>query len=319
MNLTMELNNKGFTLIESIITFAILAIAGGMFILGFYNVSVIASEGSIIKTETNDLYNKVISVENPSDTGSYLNSMSFTFDDGKIAPFKCSILTEEKIIGSSTNQFKIRLSKFVSSSRLDEWAESETPSDEMIDATIRFRLRWPMSSNQADFPTNKRFDLNQASGQGSVAHHYYVEQNNSIKIRKSTSDSNYNESYVLNNLNGIPSLNEIRSSKITPQNKNEEIIWYQIQKQTDGSYDIIGFEIPYGNYKNRTILIDKDDRKLFDSEADKLDQGQLQSAFSQNNTPNGTAVSIRDGKSYNANQIHNNHNNYRINIYMMNQ
>ena len=49
MNTTMKMNKKGFTLIESIITFAILAIAGGMFLVGFYNVSVIASEGSIIK------------------------------------------------------------------------------------------------------------------------------------------------------------------------------------------------------------------------------------------------------------------------------
>lgn len=57
------MNNRGFTLIESVITFAIIAIAGGMFLLGFYNVSVLASEGSIIKTETDTLYNELVAEE----------------------------------------------------------------------------------------------------------------------------------------------------------------------------------------------------------------------------------------------------------------
>ena len=40
-----SLNSKGFTLIESLVTFAIIAVAGTMFLVGFYNVSIIASEG----------------------------------------------------------------------------------------------------------------------------------------------------------------------------------------------------------------------------------------------------------------------------------
>ena len=56
-----SLNSKGFTLIESLVTFAIIAVAGTMFLVGFYNVSIIASEGSLIKTTTNTLYNDLIS------------------------------------------------------------------------------------------------------------------------------------------------------------------------------------------------------------------------------------------------------------------
>lgn len=55
-----KLNKKGFTLIESIITFAILAIAGTMFLFGFYNVSVVFTDGVVIKDETNALYDEVL-------------------------------------------------------------------------------------------------------------------------------------------------------------------------------------------------------------------------------------------------------------------
>ncbi len=53
-------NCNGFTLVETLVTFMILALAGGMFILGFFNVSNIMSEAALIKNTTNDLYSSLI-------------------------------------------------------------------------------------------------------------------------------------------------------------------------------------------------------------------------------------------------------------------
>ena len=111
MNTTMKMNKKGFTLIESIITFAILAIAGGMFLVGFYNVSVIASEGSIIKTETNTLYNSIVATDN-DDISLYSDSMIFTFDDGTSTSFKCST------VGSGVAIFQLGQMSVVASRNL---------------------------------------------------------------------------------------------------------------------------------------------------------------------------------------------------------
>ncbi len=76
----MRLNRKGFTVIESVITFMIIAIAGSMLILGIFNIVNIFTESSTIKSETNRLYNELVNridVEDGSET-----KMIFEFSDG---------------------------------------------------------------------------------------------------------------------------------------------------------------------------------------------------------------------------------------------
>lgn len=315
----MKLNNKGFTLIESIITFAILALAGGMFIVGFYNVSIIASEGSIIKTETDELYNSVISA-NVDDTALYSSTMTFTFEDGTSDVVKCADISKDKTVGHSANQFKIRLTKFVSSVLLNDWVENENSDEEedddeeMIDATIRFHLRWGMSNSQNDFPTYNMVSLVQNSS-GGVAYNQYM--NNAIEIKENTGTSYYNQKYILDRLNKVPSREEITNSQIYPQDLGGEIIWYQIQKQTDSTYDVIGFVIPTGAYKTRTIVLDDKGKMLFDMQGSDWNYGSLQSSFAKNDNAQAKAISILDGQSYNSKQIYDNRSNYKINIYMI--
>lgn len=223
----MKMNKKGFTLIESIITFAILAIAGGMFLVGFYNVSVIASEGSIIKTETNTLYNSIVATDN-DDISLYSDSMIFTFDDGTSTSFKCSTVSQEKMVGSSSDMFDIKFSKFISSNQLNEWVDNETPSDdEMVEATIRFRMRWPMASTQASFPSYIKVNINH-NYDGGVTYQYYSDE--SIKIKKSATETYYNEKYVLSCLSRVATQSQIKSSISAYLNIKGDIIWYQIQK-----------------------------------------------------------------------------------------
>lgn len=107
----MSMNKKGFTLIESIITFAILAIAGTMFLFGFTNVVNIMSEGSLIKTETNELYNSLVkddqNINHEND-----KSMKITFSNGKeeIIPVDIKYVQNEV---ASSETFPIKLSLFV--------------------------------------------------------------------------------------------------------------------------------------------------------------------------------------------------------------
>ena len=77
-----KLNRKGFTLIESIITFAILAIAGMMFIALFSNVSTLMKEGSFIKTESDEMYNQLVS-QSTTDESDTLNKT------GEISNMQC--------------------------------------------------------------------------------------------------------------------------------------------------------------------------------------------------------------------------------------
>lgn len=317
----MKLNKKGFTLIESIITFAILAIAGGMFILGFYNVSVIASEGSIIKTETNDLYNSVISREPDDLAASY--SLTFTFDDNLKSELKCWTIEEESKLGSDLDPFTIRLLRCVPADTLNDWAEPETTDDEMVDATIRFHLRWPMMGNQNDYPcyekdsngNDKFINLTQYSS-GGVTHNHYIYESKSIKINKNAISSSYNEEYVLKSLNNPPSKNDIKS--VNQQYYGNDIIWFQIQKQSDSTFDVIGFEIPPGPYTHRTVVMYKngyDVRLICDLQGTDWNYGALNGPFSSVGNNNSTAKSILDGKSYTSREIYDNRDKNKINIY----
>lgn len=319
----MKLNKKGFTLIESIITFAILAIAGGMFILGFYNVSVIASEGSIIKTETNNLYNSVVSEEPGDVEPSY--SLTFTFDDNTTYKSKCWAIEKESKLGDESNEIVIRLFGYIPAVSLDEWAEPEpeTSDSEMIDATIRFHLRWPMMVNQNDYPcyekdsngNDKFINLTQYSS-GGVTHNHYIYESKSIKINKNAISSSYNEEYVLKSLNNPPSKNDIKS--VNQQYNGNDIIWFQIQKQSDSTFDVIGFEIPPGPYTHRTVVMYKngyDVRLICDLQGTDWNYGALNGPFSSVGNNNSTAKSILDGKSYTSREIFDNRDKNKINIY----
>lgn len=100
----MKINNKGFTLIESIIAIAIITIASGMFILGFMNVTTLMSESSMIKTETNRLFEQV-SIDGDEVTKN---------QSGTIVMNGVNCQVNIHSIKSHENDMEIRLSRFVS-------------------------------------------------------------------------------------------------------------------------------------------------------------------------------------------------------------
>lgn len=108
-----RLNNKGFTLIETVITFAIVAVVGGMFILGFSNVVHIMTDAELIKNDTNNLYEYLLS-ENNTNTDYVLKSNDYKIsidlkDKNKTYNDETVTLTSMETKDGTS---KIRLSKF---------------------------------------------------------------------------------------------------------------------------------------------------------------------------------------------------------------
>lgn len=119
-----KLNRKGFTLIESIITFAILAIAGMMFIALFSNVSTLMKEGSFIKTESDDMYNQLVS-QSTTDESDPLNKTGEIYINFKIGGVDKS---QKVFIQSQTcnvDDFDMKLTRFVTGSQQVGWLPSE--------------------------------------------------------------------------------------------------------------------------------------------------------------------------------------------------
>lgn len=59
-------NKKGFTVVEVLVAFAILAVAGTMMLLGLRNVSMMIAEGTQIKSTTNELYYDLLDQDLPT-------------------------------------------------------------------------------------------------------------------------------------------------------------------------------------------------------------------------------------------------------------
>jgi Tfp pilus assembly protein PilV len=111
-----KVNNNGFTLIESIISFMVITLATGMFILGFTNVASLMSDSAIIKNQTNQLYNQLNSnTDIQTDTG------VITINGEK------SVNVDIQYVYNSDHT--IRLSKFTTDNTLS-WLPSGTNTDQ---------------------------------------------------------------------------------------------------------------------------------------------------------------------------------------------
>lgn len=250
------MNNRGFTLIESVITFAIIAIAGGMFLLGFYNVSVLASEGSIIKTETDTLYNELVAEEPTTHLVETENQKLTLTIEGESTPVQldCTMITGEVNPG-----FKIVLNKYRPVNILNNWIDSSINEDETVNAEVRFYIRWIMSGVQNDFPSDERVDINKHEKNG-VMRDYFVDKTHGIK---KTADTNfYNVNYVNSCLNYQPTTDELKTIEGYDSNLGD-VLWYQIQKDGSG-YNVIGYQVPK-NLNDTTVVLSKNGDLLFNT------------------------------------------------------
>lgn len=140
----MKNNNKGFTLIESIVTFAILTVAGIMFMFAFTNVSTLMSEGAMIKDETNNLYQKLQAEVKPTNAGN--KSIILTLSDGtRITQDGITVQSQE---GEAKEGIKVRLSRFVTNKDVG-WV----PAGPVI-PEIYYDAKFYILQNLARYPSN---------------------------------------------------------------------------------------------------------------------------------------------------------------------
>lgn len=227
-----KLNNHGFTLIESIISFAILAIAGGMFILGFYNVSVIASEGSLIKTTANDLYDNLSS---RTITDSDLDKNITMSVNGTPIIVQGKELEESSSISSSNSSFTVAFKKFVSNQQAEKMPDTIQDED-ITKATLNFYLLWRGSAGNYVYPKDTQVNTS-IQGKGGVRRGVWIDKVHGLQ--KNVITTLYNEEYVKSVLWYIPQNTELYIDNLTPANS---IIWYQIISKGNNVYDIVGYE-----------------------------------------------------------------------------
>ena len=101
----MRINNRGFTLVESLMTLAIITVVSTMIILGIANIVTLFSEGAMIKNETNELYNDLVAGNNVT-TGdtSGMTSLYFGTSESNKATLKVN-----EYYKSSDDSFNIKL------------------------------------------------------------------------------------------------------------------------------------------------------------------------------------------------------------------
>lgn len=135
-------NSHGFTLIEAIVSFAILAIAGTMIIVAVANMTNIFAEASLIKDTTNTLYENISKNENISDDAT---SNNITFN-GDINIAGKMIYDQESI--NYGELFTIKLSQF------QPTVVAEKLPEEIIEE-VGLKARFYIAKSMVDIPQSK--------------------------------------------------------------------------------------------------------------------------------------------------------------------
>lgn len=124
-------NKKGFTVVEVLVAFAILAVAGTMMLLGLRNVSMMIAEGTQIKSTTNELYYDLLDQDLPT---------------GETIP---STVLEVKVRDeNSENQNEITIQKIYVVQKKDEAANTEISLSRIISLESLNWLPYTPSSSE---------------------------------------------------------------------------------------------------------------------------------------------------------------------------
>lgn len=240
-----KLNNKGFTLIETVITFAIISIVGGMFVLGFSNVVRLMTDAEIIKNDTNDLYGDVLADKNVTTSNETITIKVNDTEINETVNFSTK--------STNYNDTTIRLSKFTTSTGVS-WLPSNAQGSEsggnnggsgnigdpngstVDDETVpaRFRLVIQIDGNfPKDLNTVKTYDNN---NQG-----WYFDFKNTFTIRGALSS----QATSMYDLNGTieqyvkiaPSQSQLKTVDINYKNQlgngDYKVFWFAIDRDTD--------------------------------------------------------------------------------------
>lgn len=250
-----RLNNKGFTLIETVITFAIVAVVGGMFILGFSNVIHLMTDAELIKNDTNELYSDVL-----SDTDVNVQDQKVKLKiDGQDYEEAVKVSSKTMNDGSTV----VKLSKFASNSDV-AWAPSDsdeegTGSQEPENPDIpedAIQIHFSILNDDVT-PSNRT--INAMDLRGEIIQNQYYPYTYTIELSLS---SQFSSDTVLCNPTRVNEIllgnNDLKSElsktgqydsnllinkffQINGNVNNGTIKWYRIQKISEYQYNVYGY------------------------------------------------------------------------------
>lgn len=272
------MNKKGFTLIEAIVSFAIIAIAGTMFMFGFRNITTIAMEGSMIKTETDQLYSDIMNMDAPGPKILYegtkdeqvidtpYENINIFFKDGSSTLSKIYISKKEKKVNE---EFNISLSRLIPLKTVDFLPDNIPDEPVKEDTTIKttFRILQFNGYIPSYDSIARRWNSND------INKYYYTKSSDydkclTEKASKLTTGSKiYDDisSYIydipIDVENDIDSI-QYKTYRITSLFQSDllangyKIQWLLLEKDTDTHVTVYGFLLPTGNsryaiYKGR--------------------------------------------------------------------
>lgn len=265
-----RLNNKGFTLIETVITFAIVAVVGGMFILGFSNVIHLMTDAELIKNDTNELYSDVL-----SDTDVNVQDQKVKLKiDGQ--DYEEAVKVSSKTINDGSTV--IKLSKFASNSHVT-WVPSdldeedtggqEPENPDIPENTIQIHFSLLDITKDGNYP--RKANISNTDLVGSYVNNKYEVKRYTIELPQSSGFSLTN-SIILDpeNVNRALNSNSYLATEMAKKEYEYENFtklekyfglswgqkcgWFTLSRVSETQYSIIGFKTQSFNDGNRLIL-----------------------------------------------------------------
>ena len=261
----MRINENGFTLIESIVTFAILAIVGTMFVIGFYNVSSIMGEGIYIKNQTNILYEDILHKTELSSK----NKLIFHFENDEILDAECNVITSSNTINTS-DDISIKFVKYIPLNILDESEPNGGNEDDYEyvppvpqNDVIKFNF---MILKPNILPQDILITESQCLGE-TVHGKYYplsyqinLPKDSEFKLEETILFNEQEIERIFNNEATLKTtVNDLSLfAKVFPtyDRYNEDIVWFQLQKINDYEYNVIGYIVGRYSGKSQLIILD---------------------------------------------------------------
>lgn len=227
----MKSNNKGFTLIESIVTVAIIAILLSVVGLAFTSIIHYMSESALIKNTSNEIFEQIQNDESATE-----NESTMTFKDGLSVPGKMKTITKKY-----NDKDQISLSTFHIGEVQRNYSESanfyilKNPTDKNKDNINLDSDTWCVNDANKMTPNkNSVLSGTQSSKEMNyISSHVKLPDKNNEMVKINIDSLLNNEYYTGVNFEDI------------------EIIWYRVDKNDNSIYDVYGYVEPY-NINNGT-------------------------------------------------------------------
>lgn len=320
-----RLNNKGFTLIETVITFAIVAVVGGMFILGFSNVIHLMTDAELIKNDTNELYSDVL-----SDTDVNVQDQKVKLKiDGQ--DYEEAVKVSSKTINDGSTV--IKLSKFASNSHVT-WVPSdldeedtggqEPENPDIPENTIQIHFSLLDITKDGNYP--RKANISNTDLVGSYVNNKYEVKRYTIELPQSSGFSLTN-SIILDpeNVNRALNSNSYLATEMAKKEYEYEnftklekyfglswgqsghLVWFSMNRVSEKEYSVIGFKklVEWNRmlkiYDENGLLFNKNGTN-FEWNSNELEKEDWEKMI-RNSFDNDKFLCLIDGNIYRKNEL----------------